>query len=301
MNVVQRPSPRKQKINTKDDFELCYLRHQYLRRSAHNPSEGEIAPYLPIIQNQARKTFVINASLFISIGMDIECIVNIGRVHATSFLNLFTMEKQPEKMEKFIDTHVKKKGREPDLFDVGEKNKANFTYFIKQRYEDLVRICKQKVRNVDGVASEDFVAFSGKEPPRYPHRLLKEFSQLGFRKLDPSVFRTIKKRARPNNPDFFQYNGLWFIVIRIEREKLTLDDLVASDISPLDPAHANDPETRFMACQEEDRFLSLKEKYESMSNEDKAKIIRDFLHKNENDNRFAPELRTAKRLLKGME
>ena len=90
---VTRPEPSEKKIRTSDDFELCYLRHQYFRRVKYNPTEQEMAPYMGIVANLTKNTFFTYFNLFKAVGMYQDDILNIGRVHLVSFLGLYSLEK----------------------------------------------------------------------------------------------------------------------------------------------------------------------------------------------------------------
>lgn len=97
MLEVKRPAPPKRKINTRDDFELCLLRHQYFRRAKYNPTEEEMKPYMYIVENLSKNTFFTYFNLFKSVGMYQDDVLNIGRVHLVSFLGLYSLEKMESK------------------------------------------------------------------------------------------------------------------------------------------------------------------------------------------------------------
>src|SRR4051812_16236154 len=125
-DIVHRPVANKKKINSNDDFELCYIRHQYLRRTEYNPSPDEMLPYKRIVDHQAKNTFFTYRNLFALVGMESEDIANIGLVHLTSFLGLFAMDRATEEKYNVAWDRIKEynKGVIPNSNDIKNKDKA---------------------------------------------------------------------------------------------------------------------------------------------------------------------------------
>src|ERR1700679_1227127 len=87
------PSIELQKrISCKDNFELCYLRHQYLRKVTYSPTREEMSRYNKIIENFSNNTFYVYKSLFLLVGLDLIDMMSINQTHLVSFLGLFAIE-----------------------------------------------------------------------------------------------------------------------------------------------------------------------------------------------------------------
>jgi hypothetical protein len=295
---VERPAPSDKKIKTSDDFELCFLRHQYFRRAKYNPTEAEMQPYMAIIQNLTKNTFFTYYNLFRCVGMDHDDILNIGRVHLTSFLGLYSLEKMDTKKQEFSERFERYEFRQAVQDDFDQKNKANFTLFFKQRMEELVRICRQKARNIKGVPSEEFQIFCGEsKPPRYPRSLLKRHTELGYKKVDFSVFRAIRKRSGVgSDATIFQFDNLWYIAVALEQKNLELEDIIGSGSNPYDNVHNMRPDQLF----EEKQSEGLCAGFHKKSSYRKRVTLRNFIAKNQNNRQYREEIATAKRLLKGL-
>lgn len=297
--LVERPKATGTRINCYEEFELCYLRHKYLRKSGANPTEAQIKPFNYIINLCTTKTYYTYIGLFQSIGMDWEDIVSIGKTHLVSYLGLFSMQ-TPEKLDKFIDRIYEDTGEAPTLSDILDKDKADFTMFLKQRMEDLVRICRQKVKNIRGQLADEFLVFYGPEAPPDDHnKLIKGYGKLGFKKLDATKFKTLKrKQENKQEGPVYEINGLFYVTIRIDHRQLTIHDLIGAGLNPYDNIHNMNPEDIMLQIATEVDFQKNKEKWEAEPRHKRIKKIRDFIIDKGNDPRYTEEVNTARRMIK---
>lgn len=298
MIKVERPAASKDKINTKDSFELCYLRHQYFRRAKYNPTEAEMQPYMYIVENLSKNTFFTYLNLFKSVGMYQEDVLNIGRVHLVSFMGLYALDNTPEKKKEFAERFLRYEYKEPEEKDFDQKNKANFSIFFKQRMEDLVRVCRQKVRNIKGQTSEEYAIFHGKEqPPKQLYRLLKNHLDFGYKKIDFAIFKSIRKRAGVNNDaTIFSFGGTWYVAVPLDQKSLELDDLVNSEYNPYDNLHNAQPDS-ILEEKEVQKFHKL---FNRRSNYRKKALLRNFVAKNKSNRYYKEEVAIAKKLLRSL-
>lgn len=299
-NEVLRPIAPTRKIRTSDDFELCYLRHQYLRRVKFNPTPEQMAPYEKIIEHFAKNTFFTYYSLFKYVGMYKEDVTNIARVHLVSFLGLYSLEQNENNMYEFALGYLldKQIQREPNQNEIDQKNKANFTCFLKQRMEDLVRVCRQKVKNVKGQLYEEYAVFSGPlAPPEIPTKILKESEQYGYKKIEYAAFKAVRKKAKvDSDATIFDYNGIWYVALLLEQRNLDIDDLVGSTSNPYDNHHNMSPDTVL----EKKQCTELSASFHGQKGFAKKKILRNFVAKNENNRHYQEEIATAKRILRSL-
>jgi hypothetical protein len=293
---VTRPSASELKVTTKDSFELCYLRHQYFRRAAYNPTEAEMQPFMKIVEHFTKNTFFTYFNLFRAVGMYHDDILNVGRVHLVSFLGLYALDRMEDKKKKWTVHFLIDNDKEPDEKDAEQKNKANFTMFFKQRMEDLVRVCRQKVRNIKGQPSEEYISFCGSEkPPKYPKRLLKEFDILGYKKIDFAIFKSIRKKADVNHDaTIFQFDNLWYVALALEQKQLDLDDIVGAGSDPYENKHNMQPDELY----KEKEFEEFQALFSRKSNERKVTIIRKFIAKNRKNVHYKEEINVARKLLR---
>jgi hypothetical protein len=301
--LVERPQAEKRKIHSKEEFELCYFRHQYLRRVDYNPTLLEMQPYMRIVRRLTRKTFYTYVYLFHTVGMDADCLMNIGRIYLTEFLGLFEFDEKRniQKYEEFYVNYTKKENKTPGKKEIQEKNKANFTMFMKQRMEDLVRICRQKAKNIKGLQVDEYVAFYGpSKPPSEFYKLIEDNEAYGFKRLDGVAFKAIKKKAKAKVGESFQFAGSWYIAVPLEQRNLTVLDFAGAGLDPHEHYHNMNPERILMNEQQEIRFDKKVKVFKNSPKEEKAKTLFDFIEKNENNPVFEEEIGIAKKYLRNM-
>ncbi len=296
---IERPPAEKRKIHSKDEFELCYMRHQYLRRVTYNPTEKDMAPYMKIVKHYTKNTFYMYKNLFNLIGFDVEDMINIGRIHLTSFLGLYELGKSPKKYEEFLVAHWKKHDREALPNDVDGKNKANFTLFIKQRMEDVVRVCRQKARNIKGFPTEQFAIFYGPvKPPSDLKILLRNYDKYQFKKLDPATFKSIKKKMKIRDSyKPFQFAGYWYVAVPLDHRNLTMFDFTGAGLDPYDSIHNKNPEQLLFDRVREEEFELKKSRFKKYTKEKKQGIMLKFIAKNKNNPIYKEEVALAEKFL----
>lgn len=299
---IERPAAEKRKIHSKNEFELCYLRHQYLRRVSFNPTESDMAPYMQIVTHQAKNTYYTYKNLFKLVGFDVDDVINIAKVHLVSFLGLYKLDKVPKKYEEFLALHMKKWTREANAEDIDNKDKANLTMFMKQRMEDVVRVCRQKARNIKGMPVEEFYVFYGpKRPPKDSRALLEDHEKYGYRKLDMGSFKSIKKKMKiKSNDEPFKFSGFWYIAVPLEKRNLTLLDFAGAGLDPYDSIHNKNPEELLFHQLNEDEYEQKRAEFESSSDKRKEDRVRHFIRKNKGNPLFREEIALAKKFLKDL-
>lgn len=296
---IERPKAEKRKIHSKNEFELCYMRHQYLRRVEYNPSAEEMAPYMKIITHQAKNTFYMYKNLFALVGFDLEDLVNIARIHLVSFLGLYKLDKLPEKYNEFVVVYWNKHVKNPSESDIESKDRASLTAFMKQRMEDVVRVCRQKARNIKGFPTEEFYFFYGpSRPPMELRFLLEDHEKYQFKKLDAGSFKAIKKKQKIKNYEKpFQFAGYWYVAVPLEKRNLTLLDFSGAGLDPYDSIHNKNPEQLLFDRVKEEEFEQKRAKFKASSKDRKRTIVSNFVKKNKNNPLFKEEILIAKKFL----
>lgn len=299
MRRVSRPKADKRKIHCKNEFELCYLRHQYFRRVKYNPTEKEMKPFMQIASHLAKNTFFTYRNLFHLVGFESEDVINIANVHLVSFLGLFSLESMPEKYKEFVKAFNEVQDRDPEERDFLNKNQAIFTLFLKQRMEDVVRVCRQKARNIKGLPTEECYYYYGpKKPPKLLRDLIKNYEKLGFRKLDTAIYKSIKKKVSSFTGSTFAFGDNYYIAVPLDKKSLSINDFDGADMSPYDNIHNMNPEEIYFASEDKDTWEQKQQEFDNKSMNTKVNIVRNFIKTNRNKVEFREEIRVAKRLLR---
>lgn len=298
-DIVQRPDYTGKKIHHAEEFELCYLRHRYLRRSTRNPSAEEMAPYLKIIKRIAYSQHNVYHHIFNAVSMGEDDLVSIGQVHLVSYLNLYAIQVKPKKFERFVITFAKKNMREPSDDEVLNKNKADFTSFLNQRMIDIVRLCTLKSSSITGKQMVEYFPYFGPNPPkRLDASLIGKYEKIGYKRIDRIGYRAAKNKANIKEDKPFWYNGNWYFVIYNEKTPLTQDDLTVSDANPFDNAHQLNPEQYMAQDAETKRWHRKLLQFEGDSVDNRVRLITNFITSKKLDPKYAEEIKTARKILK---
>ena len=289
------------RINCREAFESCYMRHQYLRRVEKQPTKEEMAPYYSIVENFTRNTFYVYKNLFLMVGLDLEDVFNNGQVQLVSFLGLFALERNPKKLADFKRLFKGRNSIKCTENDILDKNKANFTCFLKQRLDDMVRVCKQKAKNIKGVVAEEFVVFRGtKTPPKDIEDLLENHEKYDFSPMTTTAFKTVKKRMKNRQEGPVYLDGkTWYVCVPVRKKMLNLIDFTCNNYNPYDNLHNMTPEEVFEKAEGSDwdgKWL----RFNTISNDERVEIVKNFVVNNQGNPRLKEELKTAKRFLEQM-
>jgi hypothetical protein len=286
------------KIHYKNEFELCYLRHRYVKKANTQLTEQELSPYKAIIQYLSVNTYYMYKALFDIVGLLLDDIISVGEVHLYNFLGLFSLEKNPKKMKEFRSIFKKMFKKKATLDDILIKNKNSFQSFLRQRMEDLVRICKQKARNIKGASIENYVVFASMLPPQHdPLEIIAHYKSLGYKKINNYVYERIKRKAKNPNK-VFEFEGKWYIIIPINNAGINEEAMVNSVLNPKENEHNLDPETLLFNKEQNKIFEEKKQKFEERSDEDKMMVFKEFVDKHSGDPLFRKEIRTAKKQIR---
>jgi hypothetical protein len=241
-------------------------------------------------------------NLFVLVGFDIDDLINIAKIHLVSFLGLYKLDKVPHKLVDFLEVHWKKHIRDATESDIDNKDRANMTMFMKQRMEDVVRVCRQKARNIKGMPVEEYYVFVGpKRQPKELRLLLENHEKYHFKKLDIASYKTIKRRLKiRNNDEPFKFAGSWHVAVPLDHRNLTLLDFAGAGYDPYDSIHNKNPEEIFFEKFREKEFEEKKASFEAQSDKRKETIIRNFIRKNKGNPSYTEEINLARKFLKDL-
>jgi hypothetical protein len=256
---------------------------------------------MKIVTKQSKQTFYKYRGLFTLVGFEVEDIINISRVYLVEFLGLFSMEQMPEKYKDFVGSFNRKNSSQPTEEDIQDKNKANLTLFLWQRFEDLIRVCKQKAKDIKGMSVAEYDAFYGAEEPPYVLRLLLEnHKKYGYKKLDISTFKAIKKNQKIKTDKPFKFSGYWHVGIKKNHRSLTFEDLAGSNSNMYDNICYKNPEELLFDKIKENDLENKKKRFKAHPKETRVGIVQDFILKNGDNPLFKKEVETAKKYIANM-
>lgn len=298
-NTFKLTIPPKGRIHHGEQFELCYIRHQYFRKSDFDLTEEIAQPYRGIISQLSNRTYGVYRPIFSSVGLEKEDLHSIGMIHLVSFLGLFSLEKLPDKYREFTEIFQNRNTSGPSEDDYLDKNKASFTAFLKQRMEDLVRVCRQKDRNIRGTIAETLNTYHGtKTPPKILRNLINHNEEYGYLKMDVSAFKTIRKKAKAGDSLVFQYENVWYVGIQLNYKNPTLVDFSGANLDPYDNIHNMSPEEIVFAQLENDKWNRRHIEFDLLDKKEKKSELTLFIENHKDNPRYKEEVRAAKKILR---
>jgi hypothetical protein len=262
-----------------------------------------MAPYKKIINYLAHRTFYTYIGLFNVVGFGREDVEAVAAINLVNFLGLFKIgpAENVSKYSAFCAVVKKIKRRDPTDEDILNKNKANLTLFMKQRMTDLVRICRQKAKNIKGVKVEEYAPFYGAPPPPDDlYKLLEDNELYGYKKCDMGQYKSIRKKVKAKVDQVFRFAGNHYVAVPLDQRNLTVLDLAGAGLDPYESFHNLNPEEIFFRREAEIKFDIRVKRYKNSSKEDKVRTIMSFVEKNAENPRYQDEVVTARKLLRNM-
>jgi hypothetical protein len=167
--------------------------------------------------------------------------------------------------------------------------------------DDVVRVCRQKARNIKGLPTEEYFFYCGqKKPPKILRDLVDGHDKFGYRNLDQEVYKSIRKKVRVDDGPVFRLNNLYYVAVPVEQKSLQLNDFVGAGMSPYDSLHNMTPEEIFFAIEDDATFEYKKQAFDRRSKTYRARVIRKFIEQNRRNATYQDEVRAARKMLKSL-
>lgn len=232
------------KLNIKDNFELVYIRHRYFRKST-NPEPQRLAQFEEMIRNISNKIYARNINIFKTVGLEMDDLINIGRVHTVSFISMCGLKENSHLMKEFIIQHKKLKGKNstPTERDIFLKECYNLGKFLNQRLQEVATFSDRKNSNIRGTKSEKvfFVGDSSQNPS--DEELLLDCKKHGYKKIAKSDFKKMAKENGVTGQKMFKNKENQVVrAVYLRGSFLKKEDVEESYIDPSNSIYNQNPE-----------------------------------------------------------
>lgn len=199
-----------------EDFEYMSLMESYFDRT-QNPSNSDMLAYEDIVVFESTQHYNSRKRLYHSIGLDLDDLKNLSRVYLVSFLGLFSLDKNQQKLEQLNQIYKKKNSTSNEVPKevVLKKNRSNFICFLRQKLKVLLTICRKKARNIlcsditykyYRIKKEDILpeneAFSWDKTLQSLSKQAEEIIEYHF--------NTAKKLSKSSGKQTFNHNGFFY-------------------------------------------------------------------------------------------
>ena len=286
------------KYNFRDNFEMVYLRHEYLRK-IDNPSSINIEPYKALIDLTARSIYRKFKSQFEPIGFDEDDLISIASVYLTSYLGLYGFKAKPEYLHNYVAHYVEKHGVKPSKAEVKRIERNQIINFLRQKLRHCATVCARKTRNI--VVGRDIkVAFAETANSKKvcEDLLLDDYKKHGHRKVTKTELKEIKENTN-NSLDGTLYDRNGFRIIEVERSNTGITTSDYRDILDNYTGMFYSTPDELLDDKETDMELSKnKDIFDNMDKKKRKKMIAKFIRTNKGKKHLKTELKQARLLLK---
>ena len=285
---------KSKRMNYKDDFEMIYLRHEYLEKTALN---GDfVAEMAGIVNTTAKIMFDKLRPNFEKVSFNIDDVVSVTNVYMLGYMALYSIRTVPQQMEDFLKKNPHKVG-ETDL-EFRRIDRNRLISFLRQKLVHCGLICARKARNITvGIDKRGIYAETDESVRASDEMLLEDYQKYGYRKVTNKEYRAAKLKAtEAGKRDLFDQKGFKIVKVEMLNNGICEDDYKL--IAKLDQSvFLNNPETALQMMQEELAMESYKTKFSEMSIEAKKRLLNRFINRNSDDSSFKHELKIARKVL----
>jgi hypothetical protein len=200
VNKFKRPLPEgHENVKTKENFELRYLRWDYLVRAA-NPTNDELKKFEKSIRYIARTYYKKYQYEFSSSGNQVEDVENVARVHAVSYLGLYSLKSNPNKLKAFKERLVKEGFDPEDETHIDRKENLSLMSFLQQRLEEFALTIRRKFDEEPGMST--MKVFQQVIPGQWPsdEELYEDPASFGWKILSRKAFLALPIRSQYLSP-----------------------------------------------------------------------------------------------------
>lgn len=285
------------RLNFNDDFEMLYLRHEYIRKAKFLDSSF-IEKYAGIVHTTAKIMFN-RLTNFEKVGFAEEDIVAITNMYMLSYMALYSIQTNQKEMENLL----KKKGvTELSDSEIARIDRNRLINFLRQRLHHCGTLCARKARNITvGIDRRGIFAETPNSNGATRDLILQDYKKHGYRKVTQKEYKEALIRARKlGKYEVTDSNG--FKIFKIESLNDGIGETDYRILVESNNSFLNHPPDIILERLEEEQVIERnKRKFNSLSIEEKNKILTTFLRKNKGDKHLKNELRLARKILKDEE
>lgn len=285
------------RMNFKENFEMLYLRHEYIKR-AKKLDPAMVDRYAGIVHTTAKIMFN-KLTNFEKVGFAEEDLIAITNVYMLSYMALYSIQTNPKEMEAVLKKRKLESLSDSEILRIDRNRLINF---LRQRLHHCGTLCARKARNITvGVDRRGVFAETEKTLPASNEMILDNYKKYGYRKITLKEYKQALEKARMTKTSELVDNG-GFKIIRIEilNDGISEIDhriLIESNQSLL----SHPPDVILERMEYENLIESKRRKFNNMKPEERNKILNNFLRKNKGDKNLKQELKLAKKMLKNAE
>lgn len=286
----------KKRLSFKDNFEMLYLRHEYIEkiRSMGKVIDSSlIERYAGIVHTTAKIMFRKLEPNFQKCGFDQDDFVSITNMYMLFYMTLYSIQTNQDQMNELL----RKKGN-IGQDEIVRIDRNRLISFLRQRLYHCSVLFARKARNITvGEDKHGFYAETEETKEISDDLLLTSYKEFGYRKLTLKEFKQVQDDARTEGtPNLKDKKG--FKVIKVEQLNKGLSKYDFQILSEDEKGtFYSPPDVILQQSQDEIAIEAFTIKFRGLDRTGKRRVLKKFIRKNENDNTLKDEIRLAKKLL----
>lgn len=284
----------KKRLNFKDDFELLYLRHDYLKK-AKELDGNWVKLNAGFVHTTAKIMFSKLKSNFQKVGFDEEDVVAISNIYMLSYMALYSLKVVPQE----LDDYIAKRGPTSQS-EIDRVDRNRLINFLRQKLTHCATfLCARKARNITvGIDRRGYFAETAKTKPVSLETVLNAYKKYGYRKVTLKEYKKAIERARAAGvTSLTDSEGYRIFKVEMLNEGMSEYDYELMTENNRG-AFYQQPDTALEMFEDEIRLEAFKSKFNNMDSEGRRKMLMDFVEKNKGSKTYKQELRLARKMLK---
>jgi len=305
------------KYNFNDDFEMLYLRHEYLSKIP-NVDQIDITPFESIANATARLMYDKFRTNFSKVSLEQEDVASVTKVYLVAFLGLYSIKINEDALERFVAKYKIKNGKNsyPNEMEFERKDRNNLINFLRQRLYHFSTLCERKGRNI--LVGRDIRGAFAKtidSTPVCDEELVKNHKKHGYRKVTKNELKEAKERSKNiGTLDLYDIDGFQIIEVEILTQGLWNIEgfnpekdydghmLIPSSNCDMIYGESNtiynsSPDQSYIYAEEEFDLKGFKQKFFKLDNEERIKKLKFFIQKYGNTATYKSEIKLAKKYI----
>lgn len=291
------------KYNYKDNFEMLYLRHEYITKD--KKMEGKyVKEYAPIVHTTAKIMYDKLYPNFNKVGFDLEDIIGITNIYMLGYMGQYSLKNNPKEYDRYVQKYKERYGfdTEPTEKEIEKSERNHLINFLRQRLQHCSTICARKARNITvGKDRRGIFAETPNSTETCQENILNEWNDYGYRKVTKKEFKQAKKEARKvGSKELFDNKGYRMFEIEILNGGISHEDYSLIFKSTQHNKFLMTPETRLIHKEENKIFENNMERFNKLSNLAKRRKLIQFIRKNKDNKLLKKELTLARKMIKSL-
>jgi hypothetical protein len=289
---------KKKRLNFKDDFEMIYLRHDYIEKinkQGLKMDSALVQKYAGVVHTTAKMMFYKLKPNFEKVGFQLEDFVTITNMYMLTYMALYSVQTN----EKELNALVKYKGRPLTEEEIVATDRNRLINFLRQKLTYCSTLFARKARNITvGVDKRGFFAKTDHSVEVAKSDVVGNHKEYGYRKVTAKEYKAAKQRKEALNKDQIQdKNG--FEIFRVEKLNNGLSHYdYAAIMEGNKGEYYHSPETALQISEENEAMDSFRASFQLKKKKDRRRILNKFIDKNKDNPHMTEELSLARKMLR---